>query len=527
MHDVIVVGSGPSGVAAALELSDLGQRPLVLDVGYRHEDFATVSGNLYDYRTREDAFALTIGNDYAGLSNLLTERRVPVKLTAPQARYVTARADELSPIDENDFCAIQSFSSGGLANAWGAGLYRYTDDDLTGFPITASDLEPYFDKLTQEIGISGADDDLARDFGPATGLLDPVEFSNNIASLYERYLRQRHTLYPDIRIGRARLGVLTRSMDGRPAFGYNSHEFFTEDRSIYSPRYTLDKLVMNGRVQLVDGVIVRRFEETPDHVRVHGTVVATGEGVEFDARRLILAAGAINTSKIVLKSHDDVDTELPLLENPALQFPLILPRSFGRPLDKSAFGLAQLNLVWESETFGERLQGSIMEITAPSRSEFFGSLPYAARSNLGLIRTLLPAMVVMQLFFPASSQPPARLSLQTNDRLRIDGHPNLLDLAGLAPLLRAVRRIGAYTMRRFVVRVPTGHAAHYAGTLPMRRDPSRYECDPRGRLAGTERVFIGDSAAFTQLSAKNMALAIMAHGMRTAAQVAADLENGR
>lgn len=161
-----------------------------------------------------------------------------------------------------------------------------------------------------------------------------------------------------------------------------------------------------------------------------------------------------------------------------------------------------------------RLQGSIMEITAPGRAEFFSSFPYSARGNLSLIRHMLPGMIVMQLFFPGDAQPPARLSLRPDGTLRIVGQRNDLDLGKLSPLLRFMRRLGAYTSRSLVKRVPTGHAVHYTSPLPMKHQPGRYECYPSGKLHGTNNIYVVDSAGFTRLPAKNMSFGMMANAMR-------------
>jgi choline dehydrogenase-like flavoprotein len=525
MHEVIVVGSGASGVAATLAFTDRGVRPLVVDVGLRRKSGRTIGENIYDYRRRHDTFDILIGERFEGLANMTGRSDVPVKLTSPFARYVTQGAEEIAPIDETGFTAVQSFAAGGLANAWGAGLYRFTEEDLDGFPIGAADLDPHFDRLTDEIGISGEEDDLAQDFGSTGGLLPPLRLSRNITQFYASYRRKRAGLDARIRIGRARVAALTEPRDGRPVYPYHSSEFFEEIESLYSPRYTLDRLIKEDRIDFEPGVVVESWKETETGIRVEGRRADGGAPVSFEAASLVLAAGAINTSKIVLRSHQDPAKELELLENPALQFPLVLPSAIGRALDTNAFGLVQLNLVWRSPQFRATVQGSIMEITAPLRAEFFADLPYAARSNLALIRRLLPAMLVMQLFFPGSSQPPAKLSLDGDGRLRIRGHANELDLSGLSPLLKYLRRLGAWTFRRFVVRVPTGHAVHYASTLPMRPDPAPYQCDPRCRLHGTRRVYIGDSAAFTRLPAKNMSFAMMANAMRVAHNVVEEVRS--
>jgi choline dehydrogenase-like flavoprotein len=515
LHDVIIVGTGASGVAAALELCDRGVKPLVLDVGYPCDVETTLDRNLYDHRRQNDVFDLMIGAEYEGLSNLLTGADVPVKLTAPFSRYVTRDVERLGPISATNFGAIQSFSRGGLANVWGAGLYRFVDADLSGFPISSADLDPYFDRLTQHIGIAGVSDDLARYFGSVAGLSAPLPLSRNISRFYGNYQRRKKTS-DRIHVGRARIAVHTNPDGDQPPYRHNSLEFFQEDRSLYSPRYTLDELLAKGAVDIEDRVLVKTWSEKEDRIVVTATDVSTNEIREFACKTLILAAGAINTARIVLASASDHETKLPLLENPALQFPLVLPFGVGQRLDTNAFGLVQLNLVWNSKTFDQRIQGSIMEITAPSRAEFFGSFPLSARANLGLIRQLLPGMILMQLFFPGHALEPASLSLLPDGSLSITGAPNSLDFKHLRPLLKFLRRLGALTLPQLVVRVPTGHAVHYTSTLPMRHDPQRYQCHADGRLSGTRSVYIADSACFSSLPAKNMSFGMMANAMRIA-----------
>ena len=242
-----------------------------------------------------------------------------------------------------------------------------------------------------------------------------------------------------------------------------------------------------------------------------------GQPLTFNGSTLLLAAGAINSARIALQSAGDQRTALPLLENPILQIPLILPRSVGRRLDSRSFGLVQLNLVWRSRALGMTLQGSLIELTAPMRAEFFGRFPLSARGNLAAMRTLLPAMMMMQLYYPGSAQPPAQLSLAAGGRLRIAAQPWRLDMAALKPLLQGLRRLGLWTHPALIQQPPTGHAIHYAGTLPMQAEPASWQCYPDGRLHGTKRVFVADSASFPTLPAKNMSFGMMANAMRIAA----------
>lgn len=523
MAELIIVGSGAAATAAALALVQAGHRPVMLDVGHVDESAAPrVEGNLYSYRAQHDSFDLHIGADYRGLAGVLSDEPTVAKLNAPAMAFVTRDAARLGPLSQTEFQAIQSFALGGLGNAWGAGLYRWINADLQDFPIRLAELTPHFDTLTREIGISGADDDLTEFFGDPAALQPPLELSHNARRVALTYRRRRRGLRArGIALGRPRLGVLTAPKEQRPACDYSNLEFWQAQPYLYTPAVTLRRLIDAGQIDYRPGLLVQRWQEGADGVTVFAGDVRSGETVQVSGQRLLLAAGAINTARIALQSAGDTAARLPLLENPVVQIPVVLPASLGRRLDTHAFGLVQLNLVWESAAYQTILQGSLLELTAPLRAEFFGRFPLAARANLALIRHLLPAMLMLQLYFPAWVQPPSRLGLLADGRLRIEGQPFPAQPARLAPLLSALRSLGLWTHPALIQQPVTGHAIHYAGTLPMRAAPGPYQCYPSGRLHGAERVYIADSASFSNLSAKNMSLGMMANAMRIAAGAAA------
>ena len=65
----------------------------------------------------------------------------------------------------------------------------------------------------------------------------------------------------------------------------------------------------------------------------------------------------------------------------------------------------------------------------------------------------------------------------------------------------------------------SGSRQQAAGHDPRGR--AAVEPDRSGRLHGAARVYVADSASFSNLSAKNMSLGMMANAMRIAAEAAA------
>ncbi len=520
MYDVAIVGSGLSGVAAALGFIKKGIKPCIIDVGSKPGMEPPITENFYEYRRTTDSFSLMLGEHFEGLNNIIhKDNHLPAKLTSPRMQYVVRGSRKFSPTREENYRLVQSFASGGLANAWGAGVYRYTERDLNGFPVKASELSPYYEELKQEMGMSGSNDDLVTYFGREELLQQPLEMSVNSARLYAKYSRHKKKLNKEgVFIGRPRLAVLSEDLGERKACDYSNLEFWQPDLSyIYMPTLTLKKLIKEGKIVYKRGYLAKYWTREDRILIVHSEDIRDKEIVQFRCRKLVLAAGAVNSAKIALASRSDFQSKITLLDNPALQFPFIFPNRIGSRLETRAFGLTQLNIVFDFEGEQRPLQGSILEITSPARAEFFQNFPFSARDNLIFMRNLLPAMIVLQLFFPSAPENGAELKLNTNRELEISGKDFSFQSKGIKNVLKTFRKLGAYSLPSLVVKVPNGFGIHYAGTLPMVSNPNRaYTCSPNGELFGEPGVFVVDASVLPVLPAKNCSYFVMANAMRIA-----------
>jgi choline dehydrogenase-like flavoprotein len=519
--DVIVVGAGPSGTFAAYQLR--GRDVLVLDVGHRPTN-RTLAGNLYDLRKAPaahgvDLAAELLGRHFESLHNVFHPYLSP-KLKAPRMRFVTEGAPTLSPVVAENFDSVMSFAAGGMANAWGAGLYRFTTEDLTGYPIVLADLEPYYDIITAKVGISGADDDLSRFFGSARGLQPPVELGTCGRALLRRYEGRRALLNQQgFYVGRPRLAVLTREHDGRPAYRYEALEFFRpNDPAVYTPTYTLDEMVRRGEIAYRSGLLVEAFAETGTAVTVRARDCDTGERRTFTCRRLILAAGTINSARIALESNGDHATELPLLDTALAYLPLVDPWGVGRALDKFVYSAAMLNAVYAGEGYPRPVQMTLYGVVGTLRSDFLFDFPLSVRGNVAAAKYLTPALVLVQLSYPDAAA-------SSHLRLLADGRLEIRNTRAERPgiellLLRLFRKMGYLGSPALCRRLTPGNSYRYAGTLPMSAAPAgRYQTFPNGLLSGTRAVYVADAATLSALPSKNHSFTMMANAMRIAEHV--------
>jgi choline dehydrogenase-like flavoprotein len=522
-YDVIVIGSGPGSTFAAYGLR--GKRVLVLDAGFDAPENVDLKGNLYDLRrTRDDLFSALIGDDFESLHNL-RGRSISLKLKSPYMNFVVQGSDRLSPVVSNSFEGVISLAKGGLANAWGAGVYRFNAQDLKGSPISAEDLRPHYDELTRHIGVSGAHDDLEQDFGHDDALLPPMQLSELFSAFLARYERARaYFEREEFRVGRPRLAVLTKPYNGRAAYEYDNLEFFKpHNPAIYTPAYTIDEMRSTGAIEYLDRRLVQRYVERDDHVDVHARNLKENTDEIWRARKLCIGAGALNTARIVLESHRDYETRLPVLDNPMTCLPFFSAGRIGAGFSTHDSSLGQLNLITKDAESGEILQGTLYGTTGPLRSDVLFTLPLSFRSNLALMKYAAPAMGLLMLFHPGIENSKNYVRLRESGELEIEFSPVQGHPLTERRIIKLLRKLGYLSHRSLIQRPGMGQGLHYAATLPMRSDPKRYQTDPDGLLSGGRHVHIVDGACFSHLPAKNLTFTIMANALRIGTKLARNL----
>lgn len=525
IHKVIIIGTGPSGVAAAFGFAEQGLQPLILDVGKEAQDVTPLNENIYDYRRKNDAFSIMIGKNYEMLDHVINKRSPSPKISSPYMQFVMEDAGSLSPITETGSHVIQSFAKGGLASAWGAGLYRFLDNELINVPVSAAELDPYYDKLTKEIGISGDTDDLTPFFGSTENLLRPLRLSDKSEKLYLKYQRTRRKLNASgIFIGRPRLGVLSQAYDNRISYNYHNLEmWFPNLPYIYTPAFTLEKLIRGNKVVYRKSILAESWSRENGHLTVKTRNLEDGLQVTFKCKKLVLAAGTINSAKIALKSKNDYRTKLPLLDNSLLQVPLITPSFIGDKLEKDSFGLTNLNILFDWHDYNLRLQGSIIELTSPARALFYEMFPLSARSNLTLIKYLLPSVSILFLYFPGSSNNSGYITLRSDNTLEVESFPCEISKKIIRKVAYTLLNMGVFTHPMLIK--PPAHSIHYAGSMPMVENPCQnYHCNKYGELYGEPGIHVVDGSLLSYVPSKNHSFTLMANAMRIADYISRTIE---
>jgi len=300
------------------------------------------------------------------------------------------------------------------------------------------------------------------------------------------------------------------------------------DRSVYRPRWTLEELAGFPGFEYLDRRFVLGFREVRDGVIVSARHADTGASEEHRARALILAAGALGSARLALRSLDRYDVPVPILCNPYTYAPAVNLGMLGvEPRDRR-HSLAQLTAIYRPDAGDGRIvQAQYYSYRSLLLYKLIKESPLPHRESRKLLRLLVPVLGILGIHHEDRATPSKIGVLRRGtdgefDRLEIEYRPSAAEEqrqdAEERKLLGFFRKLGCWSFKR----VRPGHGAniHYAGTLPMSREERELTCDSSCRLRGTRAVYVADGAVFPYLPAKGLTATIMANADRVGVQVA-------
>ena len=310
--DAIVVGSGITGGWAAKELTEAGLKVLMVERGRKIEhqvDYETETKAPWDMPFRGVGDAQEYARDY------------PVQMLNrhfnefTQGHFVSDSENPYAKTPSTKFDWFRSYQLGGRSLTWGRQCYRWSDYDFgankrdgfgTDWPIRYVDVEPWYDKIEEFIGVSGAAEGLPQlpdgKFQPAMAL-----------NVVEQAVRERVlSHYPDRVLTIGRTANLTQAKDeeGRApcqnrnicARGCSYGAYFSTQSS------TLPAAMKTGRLTVVTDAVVDKIDYDPATRRVTGVRWIdrrTGARSAATSRIVFLNAGAFNSVHLLLNSASE------------------------------------------------------------------------------------------------------------------------------------------------------------------------------------------------------------------------------
>lgn len=543
MKSVTVVGSGASGVHFALTLLRKGYRVRLLDVGRTPSAPPPLPDADLEGLKRglDDPVRYFLGDDFGGVT--LPDDRGEFYGIPPSKDHVFD-VPGAPPVRTRGFQPMRSHARGGLAQAWTAGVYPWSEADLEDFPFGYRGLESRYAEVSRRIGICGAEDDLAPYLPVHEGLMPPLELDAHSRQLRRRYRSRKRRLADrlGVRMGLSRIATLSRDRDDRGACDRLGRCLWGCPRdSLYTPSMTVEECRRYEGFEYLPGTLVSHFEFDDDG-RVRkvvardvgeagngGGAAGDGGGRELPVETLALAAGTLSTTAIYLRSWWEVrgrELGLPgLMDNRQVLVPFVNLRRLGAPHDASAYQYHQLLLGVSPEEGHPYVHGQVTTLTTAQAHPVVQRFPVDTENGLFFFRNLRAALGVVNVNFHDDRRATNRISLRSRGQgagpeLLAEYEPSADEDArldrGVGRIRRALRSLGCVAPRAMVHVRPMGASVHYAGTLPMTTEDGPHSATPECRIRGFRNLYVVDGATFPFLPAKNLTFTLMANAVRVA-----------
>jgi choline dehydrogenase-like flavoprotein len=331
VYDAVVVGSGAAGGMAAYVLSSHGMRVLLLEAGKRIDTTKELKSTEWPYEHPRrgamppDSVALTL-NEYT--------IRQPPYAQGLKANHVYSYVQSWGGsdysknivVDEKDnpytgtnYAWVRARSLGGKTNIWGRLALRLSDYDFKAasrdgygddWPISYKDIESYYDKVDQLLGISGVKENLEH--LPDSIFQRPIRLNEAEVHLRQSLAGMGRTLTP-YRAGvttdglkhntKYRMRCFGRGACARRAGGCDIHAAFDSPTGLIYPAYDRGGLAIRTNAT-VSEVLVDNNSGRARGVRFIDTV--TGNTYEAKAKVVVLAASTLESARLMLLSKSRI-----------------------------------------------------------------------------------------------------------------------------------------------------------------------------------------------------------------------------
>ena len=508
-------------MACAHALLERGAKVLMLDAGLSLEPDRAA---LVDEMSRTDPSAWTreqLARIKEGTD--VSSKGIPLKLLYG-SDFPYRHCDELLGMEYKGVALRPSLARGGLSTVWGAAMLPYLEPDIANWPISLSELAPHYRAVLGLTGLSQKHDDLEDFFPLFQDHPAALKLSSQATILLNRLNRNRTRLSNEgIHFGQARIAVQAAATPDSTGCVYCGLCMYgCPYKLIYSSEMTLKQLQSRPAFTYRPGVIVTALRENSAGIHVKGYSQATREPFEMEVDRAYLAAGAIPSTQILLRSMSLHDQTVWMKDSQYFLFPLALTQSPGDVTREALHTLSQLFI----EILDPEISSHAVHLQVYSYNDLIGQ---AIRKSLGplakplerLARNLERRLLIVQgyLHSDESAQISATLSKDgRGERFKLEAEvtarSRTIIRRILSKLLRHSRQFGAIPVWPMLQIAPPGRGIHSGGTFPMSAQPGRLETDTLGRPHGWLRLHAVDATVFPSIPATTITFSAMANAHR-------------
>jgi hypothetical protein len=297
---------------------------------------------------------------------------------------------------------------------------------------------------------------------------------------------------------------------------------------IYSAAQTMDVLRRQKALEYHSGLLAVHVSEDDDRVTVAARELQTGQLHEFQADRVVLACGAIGTSRLILGSLGLHDTSIELSEAVQFMLPFFSREGVTDPRVTADFTLNQFNIAIDLDGQGRDISQLHFYTFNPAFEQALPTAMQAAWARRPR-RELLRRLSVALGYLPSWGSPGFRIRVRPGQR----GQLPPLEISGDKPAYRNNTML-RQTVRRLLAAAPAldlwpvlpmlqmsagGKSYHWGATFPHAPSSrNRMSSDLLGRVEPWSRIHAVDASVFPNVPATTFTLTIMANAHRIVTQ---------
>jgi hypothetical protein len=517
--DYIIIGSGCSGVASAKALLDLGLKVTMLDVGLNNEEFTNSNSFLDNRLSDNNQYSYFIGNNLECFD--FFDNKFGNNTTAPR-KYIYQDIHKHIPTYSENFESYESLSYGGLGNGWGLGSYKFSKAELREVGLHSEKINTSYNILSDFIGISGIHDNAGTyTVDDLKYLQKPTNLNLNHQILLNRFnASKKYMNKKGFYLGRTPLALLTEDKNNRRSYNYDDMDFyFDNDKSAFRPRHQIDLFKKNKNFEYLNNMLVKNIEEINDAVYITAQNIISKQLHEFKARKIYMAAGALNTARIILNSKKLYDKKLPILTNPYNYLSCINPKMIGNGFEKKQVGFSQLSLFYDKnhENINTSL-GSIYSYQSLLNYRLINNIPSGYKISNEILKMLIPSFLVIGIHHSIHQNLSNYIKLNNDYNKDGFGHLSInynFTFEEMMQIKKIEKKfINFFLFHRYLpvkkINLIPGNSIHYGGTFPF-NSKNGLKTHYNGKLETYNNVYICDSSSFNFLPAKGLTLTLMAN----------------
>ncbi|MDF2810217.1 MAG: family oxidoreductase [Microvirga sp.] len=515
--DVVIVGTGAGGGILAYELAKSGLRVVSLEQGgmLAPDYFRTEvpPGATKDFGIGPDTTWPSDPHDSLFVHPLFADGNVGS----------TSRP-------AGGFRHFQVLAVDGLQNLWNGVSVRFSPNDFRGSPFSYGTLAPHYSAVERMISVCGTVENLAElpdgDFLPPK----PLRPADRLVVSAVEALGEPHShAIPNRKAINTRAGTAASCIStGMCTSGCPVGAVYK-----FSARL-LPEIVNLPNYELRTHAKVVRLLRQPGARQLSGVEyidTRNGERKVLDARIVVLAAGALETPRILFNSADEADPRglanrhgqvgLKLQDNPKVVLSTSLWKLWGKRRDYD-IGYGDLLILLSQGRLPDGTSfpfiGHAIHGLADVPHYLAGLKPFPPFVKERLAQMMFHSYVTLGLFCAGEPTPSNRvLPGRTADRYGVpqvevdfsipdSAHAKMDAMALWAR--RVLRRASATSI--YSTRDNSGTGIHYAGTTASARDPNEGVVDAQLKAHDIDNLYICDGGVIPVLPDKHLTLTIMA-----------------